>query len=153
MASAASTARAGFHSRTIPYTPMIGATIAGRATACAGTRRQNGSSTPPSIAAAMPRGIIPISRPKGPISPVRKISAPASRNAPTAPAMECPVEAAISAAPGVDQASTTGMRWVYDKNADPTALAMQTAKTQDAVCAGVAPTAAAAASTRAMVDP
>ena len=61
--------------------------------------------------------------------------------------------AAISAAPGVDQASTTGTRLCQLSQADPAALPRQIASTQLAVCPGLAPSAAAAASTSAMVEP
>lgn len=67
--------------------------------------------------------------------------------------MVTPVEAAIRAAPGVDQANTMGMRVHRLRPAEPMPLATLTAATQEAVCMGVAPTAAAAARTRAIVEP
>jgi hypothetical protein len=67
--------------------------------------------------------------------------------------MSSPEVAATSAAPGVDQASTTGTLCQVDSTAAPTALARQIASTQLAVWLGLAPTAAAAARTSAMVDP
>ena len=51
-----------------------------------------------------------ISRPNGLTRPVSTMSPPASRKAPTAAWIEMPLEEAISAAPGVDHAVTTGMR-------------------------------------------
>jgi hypothetical protein len=57
--------------------------------------------------------------------------------------------AAISAAPGVDQARTTGTRDCQERRADPAALPSDTARSQLAACAGVAPSAVAAARTMA----
>ena len=72
--------------------------------------RQKGRRTPASIAAATPSGIMATRRPSGLIAPVRMTSTPASAKAATACAMLVPLVAASSAAPGVDQASTTGTR-------------------------------------------
>ncbi len=52
----------------------------------------------------------PTSRPSGFIAEVSISKTPQSTKAPTASAMLIPVVAAISAAPGVDQASTIGTR-------------------------------------------
>ena len=73
--------------------------------------------------------------------------------APTASWMSMPEVAAMRAAPGVDQARTTGTRVPQLRTAEPSPLATETAATHDAVCAASAPTAAAAASTSAMVEP
>ena len=62
------------------------------------------------MAAAMGAGMRSMRRPKGLTAPARTTSAPARRKAPTAARREMPLVAAISAAPGVDQAVTTGMR-------------------------------------------
>ena len=152
-ASAANTASAGSHSRTSANTATIGNTSPGAASAAPAPRRQNGSNTPASIAAAIPSGIAATSRPKGRTAAVSATNPPASTKAPTASGIVTPVVAAISAAPGVDQASTTGTRFHADSQAEPTALASDTASTQLAVCPASAPTAKAAASTNAMVDP
>ena len=90
--------------------------------------------------------------------PVSTTSAADSRNAPTASAIVTPVVAAIRAAPGVDHARTTGTRVRQLSQALPSALAMQTANTQLAVCSAMAPTAVAATAvaadrTSAMVEP
>ncbi|MNI72116.1 hypothetical protein D3C73_1280370 [compost metagenome] len=74
--------------------------------------RHRGSSTPASIACASAVGIFAMSRPRTGSSPVRTISTPTMRNAPTAagqPPSTIPAEAS-SAAPGVDHASVTGIR-------------------------------------------
>lgn len=68
-------------------------------------------STPASMAAAIAVGMRSMSRPKGFTAAARTISAPTRRNAPTAASMETPLEAAIRAAPGVDQAVTIGIRY------------------------------------------
>ena len=65
---------------------------------------------PASMAAAMGVGMRSISRPNGLTKAASTIRPPARRNEPTAAWMEMPLEAAIRAAPGVDQAVTTGMR-------------------------------------------
>ena len=67
--------------------------------------------------------------------------------APTPSAREMPDVAAISAAPGVDQARTTGTRDLKERSAEPAALPSDTARSQLAACDGVAPSAVAAAST------
>ena len=63
-----------------------------------------------------------------------------------APKGRIPPVAAISAAPRVDQARTTGTFDHEDKSAEPKALPGDTANRQFAACAGVAPRAVAAAS-------
>ena len=115
--------------------------------------RQKGKSTPASIAAAIPSGMAAIKRPKGRKVPVSKIRPAARTKAPTACGMVTPVVAAINAAPGVDHARTTGTRAHVERTAEPMALATLTARTQLAVCSGLAPTAAAAANTSAIVEP
>ena len=105
------------------------------------------------MAAAMGSGMAAIIRPSGRMAPVARISVAARRNAPTPCAMLRPVLPAISAAPGVDQASTTGLRVQKLRPAEPAALARLMARTQESVSSGLAPSAAAAARTSAMVPP
>ena len=136
-ASAAITATAGFASRTSAKTASIGSTSAGAVSAAAAPFSTKGSSTPASIPPAIPSGISATARPRGRIAPVSAISRPATTKAPTACGIVRPEVAATSAAPGVDQASTTGTRCQLDSSADPTALPRQTASTQLAVCAGI----------------
>src|SRR3954469_19611676 len=64
-----------------------------------------------------------------------------------------PWEAAISAAPGVDQAVTIGSRWGTLRNPAVTAMLRHRAATQDEVWAGSAPTALAASMMMAIVLP
>ena len=66
-----------------------------------------------------------------------------------APKGRIPPVAAISAAPRVDQARTTGTFDQEDKSAEPKALPSDTANRQLAACADVAPRTVAAASTMA----
>ena len=108
---------------------------------------------PSYLAAATPSGIIATARPKGLIVAVSTMSPPHSKNAPTASFMLIPVVAAIKAAPGVDHAKIIGTRLTKLSPAEPRAKAMQIAKTQLAVWAGLACKAAAAESTKAIVEP
>ena len=72
--------------------------------------------------------------------PSSTTSAPASRKAPTAAGSPiAPPVAAISAAPGVDQAVMIGWRWRRLSQLLVAAMARQSAVTQDEVCAGSAP--------------
>ena len=73
--------------------------------------------------------------------------------APTACGMVKPLEAAISARPGVDQAVMTGILVRQDSHRHSTAMARQIAVTPLAVSTCVAPTALAAARTMANVPP
>ena len=152
-ANAASTAIAGLRNRTSKNAAIIGRIRSGKAWAASAPCTQNGSNTPASIAAAIPSGIIAISLPKGRNAPVRAINTPARRNAPTPSAIVTPLVAAINAAPGVDQASTTGIWAKALRNADPTALPRHSTKIQLAVCAGVADRAVAAEITMATLAP
>ena len=63
------------------------------------------------MADAIVVGMRSIKVPRGRNAAVIRISTAVSRNAPTASPMDTPDEAAINAAPGVDQAVTIGMRW------------------------------------------
>ena len=67
---------------------------------------------PASIAPATGAGMRSISAPTGRNMAASRIRPAATRNAPTAPGRVMPSEAAISAAPGVDQAVMIGMRCV-----------------------------------------
>jgi hypothetical protein len=78
---------------------------------------------------------------------------PARTKAPAASGKVTPSVAMTRAAPAVDHARTTGWRVHQLRAALPRPLASDTARTQEAVCAGLAPTATAAASTRASVEP
>ena len=127
--------------------------MAGSEAAFRATAMTKGRSTPASIAAATAAGIAPTARESAGTAPVSAMSPPARMKAPTASWMSIPEVAAMSAAPGVDQASTTGTRVPQLRAAEPRPLATDTAATQDAVCAASAPTAAAAASTSAIVEP
>ena len=74
--------------------------------------RHSSSTTPASMACAMGVGIAVMRPPRRGHSPVRMRSAPVTRKAPTAagqPPATTPVLAS-SAAPGVDQASVSGIR-------------------------------------------
>ena len=64
-----------------------------------------------------------------------------------------PPEAAISAAPGVDQAVMAGILWRRLSKPPVAAMARQSAATQDEVWPESAPTARAAATTMAIVPP
>ena len=79
---------------------------------------------------------------------VSSISRLESTNAETAARMPMPgVEAAIRAAPGVDQAATIGMRWPRLRISDEAAVARHMAAIHDVVSAVLAPIDCAAAST------
>ena len=69
------------------------------------------NSTPASIAAASAVGSCFISRSNAPLSPIAMIASPVSTNAPMISAIGRPLTPVISsAAPGVDQAVSTGIR-------------------------------------------
>jgi hypothetical protein len=88
-------------------------------------------------------GMLVIARPSAGQSPASTMSAPHTMNAPTA-AANCCVDAAAatsSAAPGVDHANETGMRIAIGSTMHVTPVAMQSAKSPDAACVSVAPTA------------
>ena len=69
------------------------------------------TSTPASIAAAIPGGMRSITRSKPRVSPASRISSAQNMKAPTASAIGTPASAVTSiAAPGVDHAVTTGAR-------------------------------------------
>src|SRR5947209_6469378 len=104
--------------------------------------RHSSSTTPASIAWAIGVGIAAMRRPRGGHNPVITSSAPVTRKAPTAaghPPCTAPVLAS-RAAPGVDQASVSGIRWRRTSHKMPTAWVAQTASSPEAASAGVAPT-------------
>jgi hypothetical protein len=108
--STARTASAGLTSRTTRKMATSGSTRPGAPCALWNTPTTNWRSTPASMAAAMEVGMRSIERPNGLMRAASTMRAPASRKEPTAAWTEMPVEAAMSAAPGVDQAVMTGIR-------------------------------------------
>ena len=113
----------------------------------------NRSSTPANMPAATVIGMRSISRRRGVATDDSKINKAVTIKAPTAVCISSPApEAAISAAPGVDQAVMMGRRCRRLRIAVEPAMAQQMAVIHDAVSARVACTASAAASTMA-IDP
>jgi hypothetical protein len=86
----------------------------------------------------------PITRANAPVAPATTVSAAATRNAPTALRSEMPCVDAIRAAPGVDQAVSTGRRNHRAKPMQVMPMPMPSAHSHEVVSAGVAPTARAA---------
>ena len=146
-------ASAGLNTRTTRNRPTRGRTRPGCACALSNTPITNRASTPASMAAAIAPGMLSINRPIGRKAAASTMRAPATRNAPTAAWMPIPLDAAISAAPGVDQAVTIGIRWRALKNPAVAAMLRHRAATQDEVCAASAPTALAASRMIAIVLP
>ena len=110
---------------------------------------QIGSRTPASIALASAGGIEAIARPSAPHSPLSTMSAPQTRNAPTAagnPPLGAPVDTS-SAAPGVDQAIATGIRTRRLMRIATTPAPTQSASRPDVASSRSAPTACSPAST------
>src|SRR4051794_19720977 len=105
------------------------------------------------MAAAIAAGMLPINRPSGGKAAASTTSAPATRKAPTAAWMPIPLDAAISAAPGVDQAVTIGIRWRTLRNPAVAAMLRHRAATHDEVWAASAPTALVASMMIAIVLP
>ena len=102
--------------------------------------RQKGSNTPASMAEAMAAGMRSASRPRAGTSPVSTISSPASTKAPTAVDQPRPsVEAASRAAPGVDQARTTGIFSRQLSTAPGRPMPRQSAVTMEMIWTGEAP--------------
>ena len=108
---------------------------------------------PASMPEATEAGILEISWVSGLNRPVAINRMPVTMKAPTASAMVKPLDAAISARPGVDQAVMTGIFVRQDSHRLSIAMARQSAVTQLAVSICVAPTALAAAMTMASVPP
>jgi len=122
-------------------------------TARTGTR-QSGTSTPASMAWAIEVGIAATNRPSHGMAAVSRSRAPTTTKAPTAtghPPVGAPVVAS-SAAPGVDQATVTGMRWRTEIRIDDRPISTQSAASPDAAWADEAPTPWRPASTTANAD-
>ena len=103
------------------------------------------SRIPASIAAASEWGMIFISRANRPVTPQRTISALAKINTPTASARVTPCRPLTSsAAPGVDQAVSTGTLRQPLSARVLIPMARPRAVIQPAICPGVAPADAAA---------
>src|SRR5262249_16824907 len=108
---------------------------------------------PASMPEATEAGMREIRLVKGLIRPVRISSTAVTMKAPTPSAMVKPDEAGTSAGPGVAPGVMTGIFVRQDSHRLSTAMARQMAVTQLAVCACVAPSAAAAAMMIASVPP
>ncbi len=96
-------------------------------------------------------GMRPTSAPNRGHAAVTSTSTPTSTNAPTAaghPPTTAPVLTS-SAAPGVDQARVSGMRWRHESTTIPIPCARHRAASPEPACAGVAPTARSPATTTA----
>ena len=103
-------------------------------------RKRLRSRIPASIAAASVGGIIFIRRANRPVTPHSTISPLAKIKIPTASLSETPCKlVASSAAPGVDQAVNTGIRYQTLSTSVLTPIATPRAVIQPAICAGVAP--------------
>ena len=106
---------------------------------------------PASIPAATLVGMRSIRRSNGAMADATKVSAAATMKAPTAAGISrLAPDAAISAAPGVDQAVIRGNLWCTLRIAAAAAIARQMQVIHDAVSAGVARSASAAANTMAI---
>ena len=92
-------------------------------------------------------GMRSITRSKVRVTPASTINTPQATKAPTASPIATPLVPAISAAPGVDQAVSTGSRRHHDKPIDVTPMPRPSAQIHDVAWAGVAPSACAAANT------
>ena len=140
---AAGTAQRGKNRMPSSQTAMTGRTPAGFATAPVMGARHSWRSTPASIACATEVGMRAMSAPSGGMRPVRTMSSPATRKAPTAagqPPSTAPV-VTRSAAPGVDHATVMGMRVHPARMTVPTPMRTVTAMSPLDACAVVAPTA------------
>jgi hypothetical protein len=92
-------------------------------------------------------GMRSITRSKARVQPASMISSPQTTKAPTASPRPKPLLPAISAAPGVDQAVSTGWRVHSDRPIEVMPMPRPSAHIHEVVCAGVAPSAWAAAKT------
>ena len=92
-------------------------------------------------------GMRSITRSKIRVTPASTMSRPQATKAPTASFMATPLVPASSAAPGVDQAVSTGWRYHSDSSTVVAPMPRPSAHIQEVVCAGVAPSACAAAKT------
>ena len=108
------------------------------------------ASTPASSAAAIAIGMRFITRSNQPVAPATTISAAQTMKAPTACPMPKPAPAeASTAAPGVLQATMTGLRHQSEGSAEHSPMPMPSAQTHDAISSGPAPKARAAWNTMA----
>ena len=101
----------------------------------------NLASTPASKAAAISMGIRFMMRSNQPVTPTRMISAALTIKAPIASPMEKPPArpaVASTAAPGVDQATMTGMRKISDGTNEHKPMPSPSAQIQEVICSGVA---------------
>jgi hypothetical protein len=103
------------------------------------------------MALASEDGIAATARPKGFHNPARISNKAQMMNAPTASAKPPAgmMEAAISAAPGVDQAQLIGIRFHNESKTPQSPMAMETAISPDAAWDGLAPIATKPCSTTA----
>src|SRR5690625_1268675 len=107
-----------------------------------------GSRMPASSACNTGPGTLESNHPNQPVNPTIAAATDATRNAPTASANEKPPkEAMSSAAPGVDHATMTGMRVKRLSTMLHRPLPIDSAHTQEAVCASSRPAARVASST------
>jgi hypothetical protein len=104
----------------------------------------NLASTPASSADAMATGMRSISFSNQPLAPAQTISRPQTMKAPMASGMATPALDASSAAPGVDQAVSTGWRVHRLSSKVVTPMPRPSAHSHEAVCSGVAPSATVA---------
>ncbi len=156
-ANAAGTAHLRANRSRTTQVSRIGPTSHGWAAKPRTGSRQSSSTTPASIACAIGVGMAVISAPSLGHSPVTRMSPPTTRNAPTAagqPPRTAPVLAS-SAAPGVDQASVSGIRCRRTSQRTPSPWVAQSASSPEAASDGVAPTARSPVSTTAdeLVNP
>ena len=129
--------------------------MASPAAGCSATARtgarQSVNRIPASMALASGAGIAATARPSGFHKPATVSSTPQTRKAPTA-SPKPPAGAAVaasSAAPGVDQATLTGSRSRSESRMPASPMAIDSAISPEAACAGEAPTAASPCSTTA----
>ena len=80
-----------------------------------------------------------ITRSKTPVRPASTISALQKTKAPVASAKPTPLVAASNAAPGVDQAVSTGCRYHSERATELSPMPRPKAQIQDVVCAASAP--------------
>ena len=107
--------------------------------------RPNCNSTPASIAAASECGISFINRANRPVTPHSRISAFANINTPMVSASVTPCRLVASrAAPGVDQAVSTGALYHHDNASVLIPIPSPSAVIHPAICCVLAPAAAAA---------
>ena len=92
-------------------------------------------------------GMRSITRSNSRVTPANTINTPQATKAPMASPIATPLVPAISAAPGVDQAVSTGSRYRHERPIVVSPMPRPRAQIHDVACAGVAPRACAAANT------